>query len=133
MAQWGTGSFLGARGVAGLLRPEAPAGKRVARLTRPDGSVPHPRRRFSVAFNSHTLASAGLRFPRLREIVRRPESRFEFRGDDTREVLRAYVRKHSPLQPPDDPEEGLRVERPAAGPSRPPETDAEQRRKEASP
>lgn len=114
----GARAFLGARGLNAVLREGAPEGKRVARLTLPDGSTPHARRRFKVAFNSYTLASGGARFVKLRDIVRRPESRLELTGVDTREALRAYLRRNNPLTPPENPADGLTIEPAAAAASR---------------
>jgi len=109
----GSRSFLGVSGLNAVLREGAPAGERVGKMTLPDGSSPHARKRFKVAFNSYTLASGGSRFARLREIVRRPESRFELTEIDTREAVRSYVRQRSPLTPAENPAEGLVIE-PAA-------------------
>ncbi len=114
-AQWGSRSFMGVRGLAGILRLDAPIGERVRRLTLPDGSTPHARRRFSVAFNSHAIASAGMRSIRLREIVRRPEARLAWADMDTRDALRTYLQRYRPIQPADDPSEGWQVEWPASG------------------
>jgi len=66
------------------------------RLT--DGHVLQEGDRIRVAFNSHDLAAAGVRFPRLREIVDRPTSRLEETAVDTREAVIAYIRKHQPLK-----------------------------------
>lgn len=113
----GSRSFMGVRGLNAVLREGAPAGERVGKMSLPDGRSPHARKRFKVAFNSYTLASGGSRFARLREIVRRPESRFELLAVDTRDAVRAYVRQRSPLVPAENPAEGLVIE--PAAPARP--------------
>lgn len=63
-----------------------------------DGRVLKEGERIRVAFNSYDLASAGARFPRLREIADRPSSRLEETDVDTREAVSAYIRKHQPLE-----------------------------------
>ncbi|MFO7821318.1 MAG: bifunctional UDP-sugar hydrolase/5'-nucleotidase [Lentisphaeria bacterium] len=55
-------------------------------------------KRISVAFNSYTLASGGGRFPILRKITRQPAANLQDTGLMTREVLEAYIRRHSPLK-----------------------------------
>jgi len=106
----GSRSFMGVSGVNVVLREGASAGERVGRMTLPDGSSPHARKRFKVAFNSYTLASGGSRFARLREIVRRPESRFELTAVDTRDAVRAFIQRNSPLSPAKTPVEGVVLE-----------------------
>ncbi len=85
---------MGIGGLRATLRPGAAAGRRVRALRLPDGSAAHPRRRFRVAFNSFTLASAGGRYPRLRQLALRPEARFELTAIETRDALRAYLARH---------------------------------------
>ncbi len=99
--------FRGVYGIVYDLRPSRPEGDRVSRLRLADGREPEPDRRLRVAFNSHDLASAGGRFPRLREIAERPSSRLEETDLDTREAVLAYIRKHTPLDVPA--EEGARL------------------------
>ena len=70
----------------------APAGRRVKVLRLPDGSLPHSKRRFRTAFNSYVAASGGERYPRLRQLIRRPESRFELTDLETRDLLDAFLR-----------------------------------------
>ena len=96
--QAGSMHFLGVHGLSYELHPNAPPGERVRNLCLADGSKPHARKRFRVAMNSYTLASGGGRFPALREIVERPESRLEMTDVDTRTAVVEYVRKHSPLR-----------------------------------
>lgn len=75
-----------------------PGGDAGTVMRMPDGSAPHPRRRYRVAFNSYALASGGLRYPVLRAICQRPESRLELLPGDTRTALRNALRAHHPLQ-----------------------------------
>lgn len=89
-------SFMGVYGICYDL-VEQGDGYRVAHIRLPDGSLPHPRKRMSVAFNSYVLASGGQRFPVLKRTVDRPESRLKITSQDTRTAVEAYVRKHSPL------------------------------------
>ena len=96
--QIGSVHFLGVYGLSYELHPNAPPGERVRNLRLADGSKPHARKRFRVAMNSYALASGGGRFPLLRKIVERPESRLEMTDIDTRTAVIEYVRKHSPLQ-----------------------------------
>jgi 2',3'-cyclic-nucleotide 2'-phosphodiesterase (5'-nucleotidase family) len=90
--------FLGVYGLSYELHPNAPPGERVRNLRLADGRKPDARKRFRVAMNSYALASGGGRFPLLRKIVERPESRLEMTDIDTRAAVIEYVRKHSPLQ-----------------------------------
>ena len=97
-SQAGSTHFMGVWGLAYDITPGAPPGRRVRNLRLPDGSVPHARRRFRVALSSYALASGGGRFPRLRRIAGRPESRLEITEIDTRRAVADYVRKRSPLR-----------------------------------
>jgi 2',3'-cyclic-nucleotide 2'-phosphodiesterase (5'-nucleotidase family) len=94
----GSVHFLGVYGLSYELHPNAPPGERVRNLRLADGHKPHARKRFRVAMNSYALASGGGRFPLLRKIVERPESRLEMTDIDTRTAVIEYVRKYSPLQ-----------------------------------
>lgn len=82
-------------------------GKKIARLVLPDGTVPHPRRRFKVVFNSHALASGGGRWMELRRLTQRPEARFEALDVQTRDIVREYIQKNSPLVSPMEKRGGL--------------------------
>jgi 2',3'-cyclic-nucleotide 2'-phosphodiesterase / 3'-nucleotidase len=96
--QIGSLHFLGVYGLSYELHPNAPPGERVQNLCLADGRKPHARKRFRVAMNSYTLASGGGRFPVLRGIAERPESRLEMTDIDTRTAVVEYVRKRSPLR-----------------------------------
>ncbi len=89
----GTSSHMGLWGLQ-VIAP--PGGTPMVRM--PDGSPLHPRKRLRVAFNSYVLASGGTRFPRLREICFRPESRLEITARDTRGAVTDYIRRHRPLR-----------------------------------
>ncbi len=54
-------------------------------------------RRYRTAFNSYTLASGGGRFKKLRRITRNPDAQLAECEQDSREALRHYIRKHSPI------------------------------------
>lgn len=92
--------FRGVYGITYDLVPSRPAGSRVRNIRLTSGRTLKEGERIRVAFNSHDLASAGGRFPRLREIADRPSSRLEETALDTREAVIAYIRKHSPLDVP---------------------------------
>ncbi len=51
-------------------------------------------RRYTIAFNSFDLASAGDRLPRLREITERPASALRDTGWDTRQIVIDYITAH---------------------------------------
>jgi len=70
----------------------------VEKIALADGTVPHPRRKFRVAFNSFVLASAGGRFNIVRDVVRRPRSRLRMHDLSLRDAVRKYMKKHSPLK-----------------------------------
>ena len=90
--------FLGVWGVAYDLHPDAPVGERVQNLQLADGTKPHARKRFAVAFNSHTLSSGGGRFSSVPQIVAQPHARFMLTTNDTRTVVADFIRKNSPLK-----------------------------------
>ncbi|HBA84971.1 MAG TPA: hypothetical protein DCZ95_12825 [Verrucomicrobia bacterium] len=96
----GSGHYQGVYGLAFDFCPSAPQGERIANLRYADGRNIHPKRRLKIAFNSHTLASAGGRYATLRSIVERPASRLEMTNIDTRSAVVNYVRSHSPLNVP---------------------------------
>ena len=94
----GSTHFLGVYGLSYELHPNAPPGQRVQNLCLADGGKPHARKRFRVAMNSYSLASGGGRFSVMRDIVERPESRFELTDIDTRTAVAEYVHQFSPLR-----------------------------------
>jgi 2',3'-cyclic-nucleotide 2'-phosphodiesterase (5'-nucleotidase family) len=71
--------------------------RKVANLRLANGEPLHPRKRFRVAVNSYVLASGGARFPVLRSIAEKPESRLDLKRIDTRTAVVDYIRKNSPL------------------------------------
>ncbi len=91
--------FLGVWGLAYDLRTAAAPGQRVHNLRLADGTKAHGKKRYAVAFNSHTLASGGGRFPTLPQLIAEPRARFALTTNDTRAAVAAYVRQHSPLYP----------------------------------
>jgi len=93
----GKSQFRGVYGVAYDLNPRAPPGERVSNLRLENGRAIKSGERISFAVNSYDLASAGGRFPRLREIMERPASRLEETDRDTRAAVVEYIGKHSPL------------------------------------
>ncbi len=90
--------FLGVWGLAYDLHPAAAPGQRIQNLRLADGTRPHVRKRLAVAFNSHTLASGGGRFPTLPQLVAGPHARFVLTTNDTRTAVADYIRQHSPLK-----------------------------------
>ncbi|MDZ4199520.1 MAG: 5'-nucleotidase, partial [Kiritimatiellia bacterium] len=103
---------MGVSGARALLDPQAAAGSRIVSLTLPDGTTPHPRRRFRVAINSYALASAGGRFPELRRLTGRPEARLTLLDLQTRDAVREAIRSMSPLDFSDRPSDGFHLRPP---------------------
>lgn len=99
--------FRGVYGVTYELQLGAPEGSRVRNLKLTGPRPPAPDARIAVAFNSYDMASAGNRFPRLREMIEKPEAVLAETGIDTREAVAAYVRRHQPLDEPLAPGAGL--------------------------
>lgn len=94
---YGKDQFRGVYGITYELNPRAPPGERVSNLCRSNGQPIKSAERISFAVNSYDLASAGGRFPRLREIMERPQARLEETDNDTRAAVVAYIGAHSPL------------------------------------
>jgi len=94
---YGKSQFRGVYGITYDLNPRAKPGERVSNLCRSDGRPIKDHERISFAVNSYDLASAGGRFPRLREIMEKPEAKLEETDKDTREAVFDYLKKHSPL------------------------------------
>ena len=57
-------------------------------------------KRIPVAFNSYVIAGAGGRFPKLRDILRRPTSQLVDLEVNSREILREYLRNSDEWKPP---------------------------------
>ncbi|HOW98546.1 MAG TPA: bifunctional UDP-sugar hydrolase/5'-nucleotidase [Kiritimatiellia bacterium] len=93
----GTPQFQGVCGLAYDLDPAAPEGRRVLNLRLADGSKLHGRKRYRVAMNSYVLASGGRRYPVVRKLVGKSNTRFELTDLDTRMAVARYLRKHRPL------------------------------------
>jgi len=89
--------FMGVYGIHYELHTYALPGNRVRNVKLADGSIPHPRTRFRVALNSYVLASGGKRFPAARRLADTPLSRLEWISMETREALRTYISRMSPL------------------------------------
>jgi 2',3'-cyclic-nucleotide 2'-phosphodiesterase (5'-nucleotidase family) len=92
-------SFRGIWGLHWVLAPDAPEGRRVVSIRMPDGSLLEESRRYAVAFNSYELASGGLRWKKLREIVDRPESELVEYDFQTREAVIDFVRQRGRVSP----------------------------------
>ena len=84
-------------GVWGLEVLTASPDRTIVRLLDANGQE-LPGRRVPVAFNSYTVAGGGGRFPRLREILRRPEARLQDTGINSRDALAAYITRHQPVR-----------------------------------
>jgi 2',3'-cyclic-nucleotide 2'-phosphodiesterase (5'-nucleotidase family) len=90
------------RGIWGLkweFDPDAGEGERVVSLQRADGEPLKEEDRLAVAFNSYDLASGGLRWKKLREIVDRPEAKLVEYDLQTRQAVIDYIRKHGTIAP----------------------------------
>jgi 5'-nucleotidase/2',3'-cyclic-nucleotide 2'-phosphodiesterase/3'-nucleotidase/5'-nucleotidase len=86
--------FRGLWGLTSVIKPAAPAGERVLALGWPEG-----RERVAVAFHSYDLASGGLRWRRLREIVDAPEAGLVEYDLTTRQALVDYWRRQGKIGP----------------------------------
>ncbi len=73
------------------LHPQRPSGSQVVSIRNLDGTAPHPRRRYRVALNSYSVASAGGRLMQVRQIVAQPEATLEITSVDTREAVRSWA------------------------------------------
>ncbi len=96
LQQRGSRQFMGAYGFS--YEVESVAGvQRAVRIRLAQGELPHPRQRLKLCVNSYVAASGGQRFPKLREIVERPESRSHLLDVDTRTSLVRFIEKHQLL------------------------------------
>jgi len=88
------------RGIWGLKWTLAPkADVQVVALTREDGSPLDEKQRVAVAFNSHELASGGLRWNKLRALADRPEAKLVEYDFQTRQAVIDFVRRHGKITP----------------------------------
>jgi len=94
---YGKPQFRGVYGIIYDLNINAPAGKRVSNLRLRTGRKPQEGERIYFAVNSYDLASAGGRFPLLRQTMERSSSGLAEIDLDTRAALVSYIRGHSPL------------------------------------
>jgi 2',3'-cyclic-nucleotide 2'-phosphodiesterase/3'-nucleotidase len=92
-------SFRGIWGLKCAYAPEAAPGSRVIKLTRMDGTELPANDRLAVAFNSYELASGGLRWNRLREIVGRSEVQLRNFDFQTREAMAEFIREKGKISP----------------------------------
>lgn len=92
-------SFRGIWGLKWTFDPNAKKGERTVSLVREDGTTLASTQRLAVAFNSYDLASGGLRWKRLRELVDRPEARLVEDNFQTREAVINYIRKRGTIAP----------------------------------
>jgi 2',3'-cyclic-nucleotide 2'-phosphodiesterase/3'-nucleotidase len=92
-------SFRGIWGLKWTFDPDAKKGDRTVALVRADGASLESTQRLAVAFNSYDLASGGLRWKRLREIVDRPEAKLVEYDLQTREAVIDYIRKNGTIAP----------------------------------
>ncbi len=96
---YGKWDFRGIAGLRWVFDPAAPEGHRTISLTHADGSPVKADEHLMVAFNSYDLASGGLRWKKLREIVDRPESKLQEYDCQTRQAVIDYVRNHGTVSP----------------------------------
>jgi 2',3'-cyclic-nucleotide 2'-phosphodiesterase (5'-nucleotidase family) len=90
------------RGIWGLrwkFDPRGIPGRRVLEVRWPDGRLLGDAERVAVAFNSYELASGGLRWPKLREIVDKTESKLVEFELGTREALIDLIRGRGTITP----------------------------------
>jgi 5'-nucleotidase / UDP-sugar diphosphatase len=92
-------SFRGIWGLKWTFDPDGKKGERTISLLREDGTTLATTQRLAVAFNSYDLASGGLRWKRLRDLVDRPEAKLAEYDVQVREALINYIRKHGSITP----------------------------------
>ncbi len=98
-AAYDNNAFRGVWGLRWTLNPNAAKGKRTVALLHADGTALNEEKRLAVAFNSYDLASGGLRWKKLREIVERPESKLVEYDFQTRQAVIDYIRKRGKISP----------------------------------
>jgi 2',3'-cyclic-nucleotide 2'-phosphodiesterase (5'-nucleotidase family) len=96
---YGKREFRGIFGLWWLFDPAARQGARVLQLLRPDRTPLQPDECLHVAFNSYDLASGGLRWKKLREIVDKPETKLVEYDFQTRQAVIDYIRKRGVIEP----------------------------------
>jgi hypothetical protein len=79
--------------------PDGKKGERTVSLLREDGAALATTQRLAVAFNSYDLASGGLRWKRLRDLVDRPETKLAEYDVQVREAVINYIRKRGAIAP----------------------------------
>ncbi len=92
-------SFRGIWGLKWTFDPDARKGRRTLALLQSDSSALDDTQQLAVAFNSYDLASGGLRWKRLRELVDRPGAKLVEYDFQTREAVIDYVRKRGTISP----------------------------------
>ena len=92
-------SFRGIWGLKWTFDPDGKKGERTVSLLREDGAALATTQRLAVAFNSYDLASGGLRWKRLRDLVDRPETKLAEYNVQVREAVINYIRKHGAIAP----------------------------------
>ena len=96
---YGSPNFRGVWGVHWEFNPNLPAGQRVQKITRADGSPISNSERLAVAFNSYDLAGGGMRWPKLRELLVRDGNRLIETDLQTRQAVLDYIRKQGKISP----------------------------------
>jgi len=91
--------FRGVWGLKWAFDPEAEVGKRVVSLQHADGTPLGENEQLAVAFSSYDLASGGLRWNKLREIVDKPEVGLAEYDVETRQAVIDYIRKRGTIVP----------------------------------
>jgi 2',3'-cyclic-nucleotide 2'-phosphodiesterase/3'-nucleotidase len=89
--------FMGNSGFHYDLLSFAPAGERISSISLPSGKALHPRKRYRLALNSYVLASGGQRYPRTRYLADQPITRLEWTGEETRAIVRSYLKTNPDL------------------------------------
>lgn len=92
-------SFRGIWGLKWTFDLRATRGNRTVSLRLADGSPLIAGKRLAVAFNSFDLASAGMRWVKLREIVNRPEAKLSEFNFQTRQAVIDYIRSQKRISP----------------------------------
>ncbi len=98
-ALWQRQQFRGLMGFKVKLKASGPVGERVVSLADAEGKPLDASRRYSIAFNSFDLASAGTRFKKLRELCERPASNLREVDVQTRTAVVDYIRERKTVVP----------------------------------